>query len=132
MGNVALCFQLNSAQQGLLWSEAHKSLLLLSHIHVTHPLGIAVGHPPSGCPFRHVSLMDEVEDSRLSQLYAEHMEAPGIGFTVCPFKCCVWTSSGWHVLLLQLSSCPVPVALSACERHIPEQSWGTHRAQGCG
>lgn len=125
MANVALCSQLNGAQQGLLWSEAHKSLLLL-----THPLGIAVGLPPSGCPFHHVSLMGEVEDSRLSQPYAERM----------------WKLQALGSLSVLLNvvfghpqrgtsfSCSSPAVLcqSACERHTPEQGWGIHQAQCCG
>lgn len=44
---------------------------------------------------------------RVTQQCGEHtVEAPGIGFTVCSCECCVWTSSEWHVLHLQHSSCP--------------------------
>lgn len=54
------------------------------------------------------------------------MEAPGTGFTVCSFKCCVWTSSEWHVILLQHSSCPV------CPTSCPLSQWEAYPRVGWG
>lgn len=57
---------------------------------------------------------------RVTQQCGEHtVGAPGIGFTVCSYKCYIWTSSEWLVLHLPHSSCP------GCPTSCLASQWGT-------
>lgn len=73
-------FSVNSALQGLLQTKLTNPCSCFLYVRVTHPLSFAVMRPPFGCPFHHMSLMHEVEDSHLSQPYVKHMwKLPALG-----------------------------------------------------
>lgn len=115
-GWTALC-------QGFWSTEAHKSMLLLSFC--TCNISLRHRYYASSLWLSLPSYVFHAWGRRQSSLSCM-LSISSRHWIHCSFKCCIWTSFEWHVLLLQHCSCPV------CPTSCPVSQWEAYTRAGWG